>query len=114
MSEAVVPPGKFMVDPYLDWTAKEGVPIYEDFGLDLLALPTKPWKRFGVDGAIVHVKGRGDAMTVFVLDLPPGGRSSTNTVMASPRPFTCTMAPSTPKRFHGLVGSAKRSRPKSS
>src|SRR5258706_415957 len=75
MTEVVVPPGKFMVDPYLDWTAKEGVPVYEDFGLDLLALPTKAWPRFGVDGAIVHVKGRGDAMTVFLLDLPPGGKT---------------------------------------
>src|ERR1700704_252128 len=76
MPDVVVPPGKFMVDPYLDWTAREGVPIYEDFGLDLLALPTKPWPRFGVDGAIVHVKGRGDAMTVFLLDLPPGAKTA--------------------------------------
>ena len=48
------------------------MPIHEDFGLDLLAVETAPWARFGVHGAIVHVKGRGDCMTVFVLELPPG------------------------------------------
>ena len=73
MSEAEVPAGKFMLDPYLNWAAKEGVPIYEAFGLDLLALETKPWARFGVNGCIAHVQGRGDFMTVFVLDIPPGG-----------------------------------------
>ncbi len=75
MAEVAIPAGKFMVDPYLDWTKKEGVPIYEDFGLDLLALETKPWARFGVNGAIVHVKGRGDAMTVFLLDIPAAGKT---------------------------------------
>jgi len=73
MSDAQLPPGKFMIDPYLDWAGAEGVPIYEDFALDLAALETKPWARYGVNGAIVHVKGRGDFMTVFVLDIPPGG-----------------------------------------
>jgi hypothetical protein len=75
MAEVTVPAGKYMVDPYLDWANNEGVPIYEDFGLDLHALETRPWARFGVDGAIVHVKGRGDAMTVFVLDIPPAGKT---------------------------------------
>jgi hypothetical protein len=75
MADANVPAGKFMVDPYLDWSKAEGVPIYEDFGLDLLAIETKLWARFGVNGAIVHVKGRGDSMTVFLLDIPPGGNT---------------------------------------
>jgi uncharacterized RmlC-like cupin family protein len=76
MAEVNVPAGKYMVDPYLDWTRKEGVPIHEDFGLDLLAVETKPWPRYGVNGAIVHVKGRGDCMTVFLLDIPPGGKTA--------------------------------------
>jgi mannose-6-phosphate isomerase-like protein (cupin superfamily) len=69
----VLPPGKFMVDSYLDWAAAEGVPIYESFAFDLLTVETKPWKRFGVDGAIIHVAGRGDFMTSFLLEIPPGG-----------------------------------------
>lgn len=75
MSEQSGPP-KFMTDPYLEWSKNEGVPIYEDFGLDLLRLETRPWPRFGANGAIVHVKGRGDFMTIFLLELPPGGQTS--------------------------------------
>jgi hypothetical protein len=66
---------RILTDPYLDWSAREGVPIYEDFGLDLLALELRPWARFGLNGAIAHVKGRGDFLTLFVLEIPPGGRS---------------------------------------
>lgn len=67
---------RILTDPYLEWSAREGVPIYEDFGLDLLALELRPWARFGLDGAIAHVKGRGDFLTLFVLEIPPGGRSA--------------------------------------
>lgn len=75
MADGEAPPGKFMVDPYLDWTKQEGVPVYEDIAVDLFALETKPWAQFGVNGAIVHVKGRGDFMTVFLLEIPPGGKT---------------------------------------
>jgi uncharacterized RmlC-like cupin family protein len=74
-AETVPPAGKFMVDPYLDWIKKEGVPVHEDFGLNLHRLSTKPWDRFGVPGAVAQAKGRGDFMTVFVLEIPPGGRT---------------------------------------
>lgn len=67
---------KLMLDPYLDWAAGEGVPVVEDFGVDLLAVGTAPWGRFDTNGAIVHLKGRGDFVTVFVLDLPPGGATA--------------------------------------
>jgi len=76
MADVTIPAGKYMVDPYLDWSRREGVPIHEDFGLDLLGVETRPWPRYGVNGAIVHVKGRGDCMTVFLLDIPPGGRTA--------------------------------------
>ena len=73
--QATIPTNKFMVDTYGDWAVGEGIPIYEGFGLDLLTLETMPWPRFGVKGAIVHVAGRGDDMTVFILDIPPGGHT---------------------------------------
>jgi mannose-6-phosphate isomerase-like protein (cupin superfamily) len=76
MADVSIPAGKYMIDPYLEWTRREGVPIHEDFGLDLLGVETALWPRFGVNGAIVHVKGRGDCMTVFLLDIPPGGRTA--------------------------------------
>src|SRR5262245_37442899 len=74
MTNPVVPPNKFMVNTYLDWAKNEGVPIHEDFGINLLAAKTAPWPRFGVNGAIIHVTGRGDFMTSFLLEIPPGGK----------------------------------------
>src|SRR5215469_3938881 len=73
MSEAGQPP--MLLDPYGDWVKREGVPVTEDFGVDLLVAPTAPWPRMGVDGGIVHMKGRGDFVAIFVLDLPAGAKS---------------------------------------
>lgn len=67
---------KMLLDPYGDWVKGEGVPVIEDFGIDLLKLETKPWARMGCDGAIAHLKGRGDFVAVFVLDLTPGGKTA--------------------------------------
>src|SRR6266404_6893128 len=67
---------KLLLDPYGSWAAKEAVPIIEDFGVDLLAVPTAPWPRFAVEGAIVNLKGRGDFVSIFVLDLAPGAQTS--------------------------------------
>ncbi len=75
MTDTTPPTGKFMVNPYLDWCAGEGVPVHEGFGFNLHELEVGPWKRFGLNGAIAHLKGRGDFMTVFVFELPPGGKS---------------------------------------
>lgn len=69
------PPGKFMIDPYLEWTKGEGVPIHEDFGLNLHSLSVSHWARYGVPGCIAHVKGRGDFMTIFLLEIPAGGKT---------------------------------------
>ncbi len=67
---------KLLLDPYGDWAAGEGVPIVEDFGIDLLTVPTAPWARFDCDGGISHLKGRGDFVSIFVLELKPGGQTS--------------------------------------
>lgn len=74
MTEADDP--KFLCDPYLDWAEAEGIPMVEDFGVDLNEVETRPWARMGLDGALVHLKGRGDFLCVFILDLPPGGKSA--------------------------------------
>jgi mannose-6-phosphate isomerase-like protein (cupin superfamily) len=72
----VVP--KFLVDPYLDWTRREGIPIHEEFGVDLLTAETGAWPRLGerCNGAFVHLKGRGDWTTVFLIEVPPGQSSA--------------------------------------
>ena len=74
MAEANEP--RFLIDPYLDWAEGEGIPIVEDFGVDLLAVETKPWARLGVGGALVHLKGRGDYVSVSLIDIPPGAGTS--------------------------------------
>jgi len=71
-----LPHPKMLLDPYAVWAVNEGVPITEDFGVDLLAVPTAPWPRFGIDGGLVHLKGRGDSVSIFVLDLAPGAKSA--------------------------------------
>lgn len=67
---------KFLLDPYLDWAEGQGVPIHEGFAIDMLKVEAKPWPRFGVNGAICHVKGRDDFLTNFLFELPPGAASA--------------------------------------
>ena len=67
---------KLLLDPYIAWTEAEGVPVTEDFGVDLLKCPTAHWPRFGVEGGIVNLKGRGDFVSIFVFDLKPGAQTS--------------------------------------
>lgn len=64
------------IDCYLNWLAKEGLPVTEGFAVDLHAVQTVPWARYGVKGAAVHTDGRGDFLNMFVIDLPPGGASA--------------------------------------
>ena len=44
--------------------------------MDLLAVPVKPWPRYGMDGAIVHLAARGDFVTLFVQELGAGKSSA--------------------------------------
>jgi uncharacterized RmlC-like cupin family protein len=67
---------RLLIDPYEDWAAAEPVPIVEGYGIDLLDVETKPWPRFGVEGAIVHLKARADFTTLFLQTLAPGASSA--------------------------------------
>src|SRR5690349_14263771 len=66
--EEAIGAGKLFIDPYLNWIKREGVPIHEGFGINLHKVDVKPWARTGVKGAAVHVAGRGDFMTLFVIE----------------------------------------------
>src|SRR5260370_39962471 len=74
MTESNQPP--MLLDPYGAWARAENIPITEDFGVDLLATPTAPWPRLGAEGGIVHVKGRGDFVAIFVIDLAAGAKTA--------------------------------------
>ena len=67
---------RVLLDPYLDWADGQGVPVIEEFGVDLLSAPTAPWDRFGCNGAIVHLKGRGSFCSTFLLEIAPGAKSA--------------------------------------
>lgn len=66
---------KFLMDPYLDWAEGLGLPIHEEFFLDLRTLEVAPWDRSGTRAALVHVGGRGDWANTFLHALDPGGQS---------------------------------------
>ena len=36
------PKPRYGVDAYLDWVAKEGLPVADDYGIDLFAVETAP------------------------------------------------------------------------
>jgi quercetin dioxygenase-like cupin family protein len=71
MTDEVKP--RFRIDSYGDWIKGEGIPIVEDYGIDLFTVQTKPWARFGVKGAACHLKGCGDFASMFLYEIPPGG-----------------------------------------
>jgi quercetin dioxygenase-like cupin family protein len=66
----------FLHDSYLEWCAGEGIPIIEDFGVHLPAVECGRWDRWGTNGALVHLKGRGDWLSVIVVELEPGQKSA--------------------------------------
>ena len=74
MTETSAP--RYGVDSYLEWVAREGLPVTEDYGVDLFSVEMKMWPRLGVKAAVVHLKGRGDYGNMFLMELPPGGSTS--------------------------------------
>src|SRR5207248_4107852 len=67
---------RFLIDPYKEWVAKEGVPVHEGFGLDLLDLDVAPWPRLEANGAFAHLTGRGDFIDMQIVEIPPGGKTA--------------------------------------
>ncbi len=63
---------RFGIDPYLEWVKKEGLPIAEDYAVDLFKVPTGDWPRHGCKGAAVHLKGRCDFSNMFLFEIAPG------------------------------------------
>ena len=66
---------RYLIDPHRDFMESEGIPIVEDFGLDLMAVDVRPWARMGALGAYALVRGRGDFLDTYVLEIPAGGET---------------------------------------
>ena len=64
------------IDSYLEWVKKEDLSVVEGLGVDLFTVPTKPWARTGVNGAAVHLLGRGDFVSMFLHEIPPNKATS--------------------------------------
>jgi uncharacterized RmlC-like cupin family protein len=64
----------FLVDSYLEWAEREGLPIATGLGVDLDHVESAPWPRLGggARAALVHLDGRGDFVNCILLELPPG------------------------------------------
>ncbi len=67
---------RVLIDPYEDWAEAEPVPVHEGYGVDLLEIETRPWPRFDMDGAIIHLKARADFTTLFLFKMAPGASSA--------------------------------------
>ncbi len=74
-AQAVDLSGKFLVDPYVNWTEAEGIPVHLDFGHDLISLETGDWDRYEAKGCFAHTHGRGDFMANYVIEVAPGQKT---------------------------------------
>jgi mannose-6-phosphate isomerase-like protein (cupin superfamily) len=72
ISEASKAAGLYL-EPYNDWIESEGMTIAKGVGVYLPGVETKPWPRYGVKGAAVHLTGKGDFAQCFLIDIPGGG-----------------------------------------
>ena len=55
----------FLHDSYLAWCAEQGVPVIEEFGINLMRIDVAPWDRYGMHGAVCLLKGRDDFNSIF-------------------------------------------------
>ncbi|MBK17274.1 MAG: hypothetical protein CMM52_00335 [Rhodospirillaceae bacterium] len=67
---------KFLVDPYVNWSDGEGIPVHLDFGHNLLELETDVWDRWDARGCFAHTHGRGDFMANYVLEVAPSKKTA--------------------------------------
>jgi quercetin dioxygenase-like cupin family protein len=61
---------RFGIDSYSDWLEREGLPVARGLAVDLFALETVDWPRYGVKGAATQLDGRGDYCSMFLIELP--------------------------------------------
>ena len=67
---------RYGVDSYLDWVGQQGIPVVEDFGIDLFKVETKHWARNDIKTAAVHLTGRGDFSNMVLYEVGLGKSTS--------------------------------------
>lgn len=66
---------EFLIDSYRQWAKAQEVPLAEGFAIDLRSTPVGPWDLFEANGSIINVKGRGDFLDMWLLEIPPGSKT---------------------------------------
>ena len=61
------------VFPYRDFIKTEGIPIVEAYAVDCHTVALEPWERLGGLGAYVHLAGKSDFLSAYVVEIPLGG-----------------------------------------
>jgi oxalate decarboxylase/phosphoglucose isomerase-like protein (cupin superfamily) len=70
-------PNQTNLNPYEEWQKAEGIPVYRDYGVqNLRALALQPWKRMGVSGAYIDLKGGEGVNDGYVCEIPPHGKTT--------------------------------------
>ena len=64
----------YQIDSYSEFIKTEGVPIIEAYAVDCLTQPLEPWPRLGGLGAYIHLAGRGDQCSCYLVEIPAGGQ----------------------------------------
>jgi quercetin dioxygenase-like cupin family protein len=73
MSDEIAFNPYYGVFPYRDFIKSEGIPLYEGYAVDCHTVPVEPWERLGGLGTYVHVTGKGDYQSAYVVEIPAGG-----------------------------------------
>ena len=61
------------VFPYRDFIKTEGIPVIEAYSVDCHTVALEPWERLGGLGTYVHLAGKSDFLSAYVVEIPPGG-----------------------------------------
>ena len=65
------------LNPYEEWRKKEGIPVYTDYAVaNVRTAPVEPWKRMGVLGAYIDLKGGEGINDGYICEIPPGGHTT--------------------------------------
>ena len=65
------------LNPYEEWRKTEGLPVYTDYFIaDVKTANVAPWKRLGVQGAYIDLKGGEGVSDGYICEIPPGGRTT--------------------------------------
>ncbi|MEK9659098.1 MAG: hypothetical protein VW450_04050 [Chloroflexota bacterium] len=73
MSDEIAFNPYYGVFPYRDFIKAEGIPVWEGYAVDCHTVPVEPWERLGGLGTYVHVAGKSDYLSAYVVEIPPGG-----------------------------------------